>query len=1768
MNMNKAARPLGSSRHPLVYLVALLLIFPIFLFSFTPSVAEAQSPQEVPGDFDGDCDVDRDDLNILLADRNKVVEESECGLPCDLDQDGTITVLDARKLVLLCTLPRCAVQQSVCLDDPVPTPDVVGLAQAYAEAAIVAANLTVGAVSTANSETVPAGDVISQNPAPGTLVPPGSAVDIVVSLGPAPIPVPDVVALPQADAEAAILAANLTVGAVSTANSETIPEGDVISQDPAPGTLAPPGSAVDIVVSLGPAPVPVPDVVALAQADAEAAIVAANLTVGTITTINSETVLAGDVISQDPAPGALVSPGSAVDIVVSLGPASVKVPDVVGLAQAGAEAAIVAAGLTVGSVTTANSETVPAGDVISQNPVPGAFVTPGSPVDLVVSLGPALVTVPDVLGMPNGAAQAIVRAEGLLVSLVRQNSDTVESGDVIDQDPAPGSTVAAQSIVEIIVSMGAAAQEPVPLSFQVDPTVVPSRDSVPVLDDGVPRPVAALVDELGNQMDFVENELALITGDPAELAGLLARWGGEVLSQTPIAPALPELGSLNMYHIRIDPSSADPADLVTNVRLLTSIGQGVHRVSSDAGLRLLVAASEEAVNGLIVATNMVIQGHLFEDGKTEEAEEYWDTTPEYSPNAFDWTYMRKGPGQDIGVAQAWQALEEYGKLDNKVQYLVIDGGFASEINSIQDNEDFPPVFSVYPSRNDGVENPTDCSGGFSCPWHGTHVVGSGMGVPDNEYGTAGPAGPVAEGHFVAAPPDAVSYITYLWDFIVNALTEGPDIINMSGGFDIPAVACAHVCPLLDLTTALFEKSGTMLFASAGNHNKDVDKKDRIRILGKEIEWEVSATVPCELWGVICVGGLEHDSTRRAKSPVPGEGSGSNFGGEPDDNSTVDIFGPYWVWQGPNPRSFNPDARFGAGTSHSSPFVAGIAALVMAADPSLGPGEVEDILMDTAHPSFLDDTVPRWVDAYRAVCSRLPNCAPFLSIIDPADGATFLEGEEVLLITFVSDAEDPSLVPDVVWTSDVDGPLGMGRSIIRDDLSLGLHTITADVADSGGKTDSDFITLTILPDDDRDGLGNGDEILHGTDPTDPDSDDDGLLDGEEVDIGTDPLDRDTDDDGLFDGVEVNVFDSLPLEPDSDGDEVEDGAEALMGSSPTDVDSSPSEVTPGAVFAAGNALHIRAMVLDPMTGGYGLLESPNSGLGFGLAFDKNGTLFITRGFDLATYRLIDDETEVIGPFGSPGGNQIGAITLAFNPADNELYGVELGPAPDLLQTGQLVRIDRATGEGERVGVAGPDPINALTFTRDGVLYAALEGPTASSCGGPASDCLVELDPTTGSVVAEIGPIGATPVFGMAVTRDGMLLGSNFLSGDETQMLDIDPMTGIGSPLATIDRSVFDLTVAPCPAPCLEASANSPFGIPAVDVASGNLNGDLDPDIAAAQNFPSGGQVLIGDGTGDFSVMPELLLPFSGEVQVVVGSLDVDTDALADVVLTRSNKVYVYLNDGAGGLIEAANSPFSVGFTTVQDVAIADLTEDGDPDIALTTVSGGSGFLWVIPGDGLGDFDDTNPLLSAVGGGANAMAIGSLNADVDSFPDVVTSNGNDGSATVVLNDGTGSPLSTITIENEDLLFYPRDVAVGDLNPGVDTFQDLAVVDGEGSSVLVALGDGAGNFTLESFPLDPEEEDFFAPKSVAIGDVTHDGLPDIVVANDFGSDPGESLTILVGDGEGDFHPSANSPFALDNPPFAVELVDVDLDGALDVILATQTATGGVEVFLNRRPF
>lgn len=136
---------------------------------------------------------------------------------------------------------------------------------------------------------------------------------------------------------------------------------------------------------------------------------------------------------------------------------SVVVPSVVGQNQAVATGALTGLGLVPGRTIQQTSVTVPAGSVISESPIAGTSVPVGSTVNLVISSGPASVSilVPSIVGAPQAAASAAITRVGLAVGTVtQQTSSTVAIGNVLSQLPGVGASVAPGSAVNFVVSVG------------------------------------------------------------------------------------------------------------------------------------------------------------------------------------------------------------------------------------------------------------------------------------------------------------------------------------------------------------------------------------------------------------------------------------------------------------------------------------------------------------------------------------------------------------------------------------------------------------------------------------------------------------------------------------------------------------------------------------------------------------------------------------------------------------------------------------------------------------------------------------------------------------------------------------------------------------------------------------------------------------------------------------------------------------------------------------------------------------------------------------------------------------------------------------------------------------------------------------------------------------------------------------------------------------------------------------------------------------------
>lgn len=191
-------------------------------------------------------------------------------------------------------------------------PELTGKSQDEAQRSLTEAGLTVGAITDAYSEDVPQGQVISQSVAAGTSLAHDSAVDIVLSKGRQPLTVPTLSGLSASAAKSAIEDLGL-VAAPTDAYSDTVAEGQVISQQTREGSTLHRGDSVAYTVSKGPEKVAIPDVVGLQREEARSRLESAGFTV------KEEAVLGGffgTVRSSDPAAGTMTKKGSTVTITI------------------------------------------------------------------------------------------------------------------------------------------------------------------------------------------------------------------------------------------------------------------------------------------------------------------------------------------------------------------------------------------------------------------------------------------------------------------------------------------------------------------------------------------------------------------------------------------------------------------------------------------------------------------------------------------------------------------------------------------------------------------------------------------------------------------------------------------------------------------------------------------------------------------------------------------------------------------------------------------------------------------------------------------------------------------------------------------------------------------------------------------------------------------------------------------------------------------------------------------------------------------------------------------------------------------------------------------------------------------------------------------------------------------------------------------------------------------------------------------------------------
>ncbi|MEG9225590.1 Stk1 family PASTA domain-containing Ser/Thr kinase [Aeromicrobium sp. Sec7.5] len=249
-------------------------------------------------------------------------------------------------------------------------------------------------------------------------------------------PTPSLVNMTEQQAQATAEEAGYTFAVDSRAFSETVPLGSVISTSPGPGDRILPGDRIEAVVSKGPERYVVPDLRGQTPEGAAAILEDTKLELGEQTEAYDQEVPEGQIIGVDGvAVGDQVKRDTAIDVIVSLGREPIEVQDFTGQGRDAAVAGLEGLGFVV-EVEEQFSDTVAPGVVISQNPAGGTKLR-GDTIGVVVSKGPELIPVPNIVGMKRDQAIQTLEAAGFVPDAASFGNN--RNYTVIGQTPTGGS---------------------------------------------------------------------------------------------------------------------------------------------------------------------------------------------------------------------------------------------------------------------------------------------------------------------------------------------------------------------------------------------------------------------------------------------------------------------------------------------------------------------------------------------------------------------------------------------------------------------------------------------------------------------------------------------------------------------------------------------------------------------------------------------------------------------------------------------------------------------------------------------------------------------------------------------------------------------------------------------------------------------------------------------------------------------------------------------------------------------------------------------------------------------------------------------------------------------------------------------------------------------------------------------------------------------------------------------------------------------------------
>ena len=228
--------------------------------------------------------------------------------------------------------------------------------------------------------------------------------------------------------------------------------------------------------------VEIPDLTGSEQAQALEDLQSLGFKVG-IENAADSSVPAGSVIRTQPPSNTIINPESLVTIIVSVGPEAFPIPYILDIETERAIYVVEESGFILGQLLEVNDDNIPRGFVISQNPVAGTKMSPGSSVDLVVSKGPSLIEISDLSRKSPEDAVQILETLGFKYELVEEYSEDIEIGLVSGTLPEAGEIVTPDQIIQVVVSLGIRIEMPEVdgLSYEDAISILEELDLIPTV---------------------------------------------------------------------------------------------------------------------------------------------------------------------------------------------------------------------------------------------------------------------------------------------------------------------------------------------------------------------------------------------------------------------------------------------------------------------------------------------------------------------------------------------------------------------------------------------------------------------------------------------------------------------------------------------------------------------------------------------------------------------------------------------------------------------------------------------------------------------------------------------------------------------------------------------------------------------------------------------------------------------------------------------------------------------------------------------------------------------------------------------------------------------------------------------------------------------------------------------------------------------------------------------------------------------------------------